>query len=67
MWTDNDFLGERRSVAAYDYIRGVHARTLPLSRPAASRGGIVAVGAEIGCKKMKSDRSVARVSVPDHF
>jgi hypothetical protein len=37
MWTDNDLLGEPRRVAAYNYIRGSHARMLPSSRPAASR------------------------------
>jgi hypothetical protein len=46
MWTDNDLLGEPRGVAAYDYIRGIHAPTLPLSRPAASGGGIFAVRVE---------------------
>ena len=37
MWTDDDLLGEPRSVAAYDYIRSSHARMLPSSRLAASR------------------------------
>jgi hypothetical protein len=61
MWTHNDFLGEPRGVAAYNYIRGSHARTLPLSRPAASRDGIFAADRGSDGKKsqhqgkMKSD------------
>jgi len=46
MWSGNDFLGEPRGLAPYDYIRGIHAPTLPLSRPAASGGGIFAVRVE---------------------
>lgn len=37
MRTDNDLLGEPRGITAHNNIRGIHARTLPSSRPAASR------------------------------
>lgn len=57
---NNDFLGEPRGVAVHDYICDIHAQTLPLSRPAASRLASCSGRSTDGKKsqeqgKMKSD------------